>query len=215
MTSQRKRTLLAAAMALIAVWILALAGFMAANHFKVTPAKISAYLRRVDFAKLDAAGRHEALRRLAAMLNSLSLEERRAARLDAEWSRWFVAMTDDERLEFMDATLPTGFKQMLASFEQLPEAQRRRSVTDAFRRLRETRERLEKENPDEFAARMGTNGPVLSEELREKAVKLGLQTFYSQSSAQTKAEMAPLLEEVQRSMESGRMFREFRQRPTE
>jgi len=152
---------------------------------------------------------------LADMLNSLALEERRTARLDSEWSRWFAAMTDDERMEFMDATLPTGFKQMLASFEQLPEAQRRRSVTDAMRRMRETRERIEKENPDDFAANLDTNAPALSPELQEKAVKLGLQTFYSQSSAQTKAEMAPLLEEIQRNMESGRLFREPRRRPGE
>src|SRR5262249_14654391 len=114
-------------------------------------------------------------------------------------------MTEDEKGAFIEATMPTGFKQMIESFEQLPEDKRRKTIDDAMRQLRQEENRIR--NSEEGAA-PGTNGPPpLSLELQAKIRTLGLKTFYSQSSAQTKAELAPVLEEMQRVMESGRPFR--------
>jgi hypothetical protein len=98
--------------------------------------------------------------------------------------------------------MPTGFKQMLTAFEQLPEDKRQKSVSDAVRRLKEAQAQLGQGTNIPG----GTNAP-LSAELQAKVRTIGLKTFYSQSSAQTKAELAPVLEELQKVMESGRPFR--------
>ena len=172
----------------------------------MTAEKVKSYAESVDISKLSGAARAKAIRELEDMLNALSLEERRKARVERSAWSWFDRMTEEEKAAFLEATMPTGFKQMLTSFEQLPEEKRRKAIDDSLRRLREAR--------DQTAGGLGsgkqgsTNSPpVLSDDLQAKIRTIGLKTFYSQSSAQTKAELAPVLEELQRTMESGRPFR--------
>jgi len=206
MVGPKQRTLIYAAGGLIAVWLLAWVGFVIAHRSKVTAAKVALYLRTVDLNRLPAEKRRQALRQLADQMNALPIEERRKARLESEWNRWFMEMTDEEKSAYLEATLPSGFKQMLASFEQLPEDKRKRAVNDAVKELKRTRESVE--NGESEGIRPGTNAPPeLSPELQRKMLTIGLNTFYSSSSAQTKVELAPFLEEIQRSMENGRLFR--------
>lgn len=177
----------------------------------MTADKVRAYVEITDISSLRGAGRAAALRELARRINALPLEERRRFRMSRAWDRWFQAMTEPEKGEFLEATLPTGFQQMLASFEQMPEQNRRVAVRDALKRLREAREELgeEHEASNESAAEVP---PVVSEEIQQKIIQVGLKSYYSESSAQTKAELAPVLEEIQRMMESGRFLRGGRHR---
>jgi hypothetical protein len=202
--NQRRRTILIALAGLVVVWGLAVAGYLVAQSWKVTAEKVREFATATDLRKLHGKDRMKAIQDLAAKLNALSAEERRKARGARLWEQWFELMTDEEKSYFIDATMPTGFKQMLNSFEKLPEEKRRKALDDAVRRMREARERGEFANP--FGR--GTNAPPpLNEEMRKQITSIGLKSVYQDSSAQTKAELAPLLEEIQRSMESGRLFR--------
>src|SRR5438552_5984245 len=203
MLSPRWRPVLIFGIAVVAIWVIALTGFTLAKNSRMTAEKVRAYMESVDLSKLSAAERAKALRRLADKLNALSMEERRRAQLERIASRWFEQMTEEEKGQFLEATMPAGFKQMLKAFEELPEDKRRRAVDDALRQFRETVKRIRTE--DSNADLPST--PPLSPELQAKVRTMGLQAFYSQSSAQTKAELAPVLEELQRVMESGRPFR--------
>ena len=204
MLSQRWRPVFISALAIIAIWILAIIGFNVAKNSRLTAEKVHAYMESVDLNKLTSAQRDRAIRKLADKLNSLPVEERRRAQFERVTQPWFEQMTEAEKSKFLEATMPAGFKQMLTAFEQLPEEQRRRTIEDTLRRLKESKARtLAGEGLPE-----GTNRPPpVSKELQAKIRNMDLTAFYSQSSAQTKAELAPILEEMQRVMESGRPFR--------
>jgi uncharacterized membrane protein len=208
MISPRQRPILLAAVALVVIWAAAMTGYEIAKHAKVTPEKVRAYTESVDFSHLSAAERAAAIQKLAAMLNALSLEERQSLRQDRTAYKWFEKMTEDEKGEFLEATMPTGFKQMIGAFEDMPPDKRKRVVDQAIKQMKDQREKMAASGQ---LPPPGTNAVVLSQELQDKVTKIGLQSFYSHSSAQTKAELAPFLEEMQRTMESGRMLRQPRQ----
>lgn len=210
MSSHRQRSFLYAAIALIVVWVLAAGGFALARKSKVTAEKVAQHLRTVDLSQLSAEDRAKTLRDLAGKMTALNIDERRRARLDGEWERWFAQMTEEEKGTFIDMTIPSGFKQMIASFEQLPEDRRKKAVEDAIRQMKRAQEGIEKDNPEPGLWRSRTNRIELSEDLQKKVVKIGLKSFYSDSSAQTRVELAPLMEEIQRTMERGVMFHDHR-----
>jgi|SRR5665213_4490634 len=205
--SPRQRPSFIALIALLAVWMVAYGGYALSQHFKVTADKIRAYLQHNDLQKLSGAARAKALHDLADWINSLSPEERRNARMSGLWAQWFDEMTEDEKSAFLDATLPSGFHQMLDSFEKQPPEKRQKALDFAIKQLRQARE-ASPEQFDKMSQPRGTNKPpVMSEDLQKKMVVIGLKSVYSDSSAQTKAELAPFLDEIQKNMESGRLFR--------
>jgi hypothetical protein len=208
MFSQRQRPMLLAAAALVVIWVVATAGYQLAQNVKVTPDKVRAYTASLDFSHLSAADRAAAIEKLAAMLNALTLDERQGLRLDHTAYKWFAQMTEQEKGAFLEATMPTGFKQSITAFENLPADKRQRVVSQAIKQMKDAREKMAATGQ---IPPPGTNAVVLSQDLQDEVTKIGLQSFYSQSSAQTKAELAPFLEEMQRTMESGRMLRAQRQ----
>jgi len=199
--------LLYALLALAVAWMVALGVHAVFKHSQMTAEKIHAFIAQYDFRQLSKEARAKALRDLAAKINALSADERKKARHERLWNPWFQEMTDEEKGEFLEATLPTGFKQMMASFESLPADRRQKNIENAIKRLREDRESPPPDDPNAEPQAPDTNAPpVLSEELQRKIVMTGIKTVYTGASAQTKAELAPLLEELQKNMESGRFM---------
>lgn len=203
MLNPRQKFLAMAAISLVGLWVVVWAGHWYFETVKMTADKVQAYMESVELNKLTGAARAEAILELEAKLNALSYEERQRLQTRHLLNRWFAEMTDAEKAQFIEATMPTGIKQMINAFEQLPEDKRRQAIDDAMKNLRAAENGSPTSGTN--APPNGTNAPPpISPELEAKIRTIGLKAFYSQSSAETKAEAAPLLEELQRVMESGR-----------
>jgi hypothetical protein len=192
MAGQRHRPIWIAAIALILVWLLSWGGYVIAGKTKITPDMVRAYASTLDLSKLSAADRARALRELAEKYNALTFEEHRGLRPD---TNLFAQMTEEEKASFVEATMPTEIKLALNAFDQMPEDRRQRLIDNALQNLR-----AHADDPNG-----GPNGPAgFSPEEEAKIRSLGLKTFYGESSAETKAELAPLLNELQNQIQNGR-----------
>ena len=189
------RFLVCAVAAIAGIWTAAVAGHWYLETLKMTADKVRAYMESVDFAHLTGDARARALAELEAKLNALSYEERQKLRLQHLIDAWFKQMTEAEKSQFLAATLPTNFKQMINAFQQLPDDKRKRLIDNTLNNLRNAN-----------AQQGNGNGPAVSPELEQEIRNIGLNTYYSTSSAETKAELAPVLEELQHQMESGRVI---------
>lgn len=195
--------MLIATAAIVVVWVVAWVGRVVAHHSRMTTEKVQQFVESVDLGKLQGDDRRRALAQLADKLNALPFEERRKVRMRRDWEGWFTQMTEPEKEQFIEATFPAGLKQMINAFERMPEERRRRTIDESLRRLREAQETdLADRRPAGAGGPAADRAPI-SPDLEQKVRTLGLKTFFAESSAQTKAEVAPLLEEIQRIIESG------------
>ncbi|MDB6019979.1 MAG: hypothetical protein JWR19_4468 [Pedosphaera sp.] len=189
------------ALAGLATWV----GLAMARNTHMTAVKAREYVTSINLAKLSASDRARSIRELADKVNALSLEERRLWWMEGHWREWFPEMTEEEREQFIESTLPTGFKQVINAFEDLPDDRRKKAIDDAIKHLQETHLLPVDREPGRETSAYGTNAPPpLSPDLEKKVRALGFKTFYNESSAQTKAELAPLLEELQHQIQNGR-----------
>ncbi len=205
--ARQRRFLVCAVAAIVGIWVLAMAGHRYLESLKMTAEKVRAYMESVDFASLSGEARANAIKELEDQLNALPYEERQRLRLQHLVDTWFNKMTEEEKAQFVEATMPTGFKQMINAFEQLPDDKRRRLIDNTLNNLRNANNRpMRSLQNSTNAPAGGTNAPIISPELEARIRNIGLKTFYSQSTAETKAEMAPVLEELQRQMQNGRVI---------
>ena len=128
------RWMLLVASFIMAILLVAWVGYGIAENSKVTADKVTQYANDTELKGLSGTARAEALHQLEDMINRLSVEERRKWRHDGAWKKWLDEMTEVEKGQFIEATMPSGFKQWLNTFDGLPADQRKQFIDELIKR---------------------------------------------------------------------------------
>jgi hypothetical protein len=174
--------------ALIAgVWLIAAIAIHFARASEPTAASVTAYAQSIDLDTLQGDARARAIERMEKMMNRISFEDRQ--KLDrASIARDFLhKMTPAEQDAYLDATLPTGFQQLMDSFNKMDPAKRKEMVSQALARMKEHE---------------GDAPPHIKDpNVVQHVVDQGLKSFYRDASPDVKLDLSPLVEQMQRNLE--------------
>lgn len=172
------------ALVIAAVWVGAALVIAWAHAQRPTPAKVAAFFHE-ELDGRPPAERGRRIDKAAAMLNELTFEERQELRGNREQEQFFKKLTAEEQGRFLDATLPTGFRQMMENFNRMEPGRRQQFVERALTEMK----KREGEGPPRH----------LDEANVQKIVGQGLRSFYNDSSADVKLDLAPLIEQMQKN----------------
>jgi hypothetical protein len=175
---------------LAAVWIIVGGVIWWARSQKPTPDRLLAYVESHPVDGKSDGDRTKVIEKVAKQLNGLTYEERRELRVNRRLDRFFRSLNSDEQMRFLDLTVPEGFKQMMEALNKMERDKRKRFVERTLNEMRrdETIPEAERER-------------FLEDPNTQKIIDQGLKSFYSDASAETKMDVAPILEQMQRNLQ--------------
>ncbi len=174
---------------LLVVWLVVGGAIFWARSAKVTPESLTKHIEALQIDGKPESTREKEIKKVADQLNRLTYDERREVRMSRKLDRFFKKLTPVEQERFLDLTLPTGFKQMMEALNKMERPKRQQFVSRTLREMRERDgEERQRDTEDEAAA--------------QKIIEQGFKSFYSEASAETKLDVAPLIEEMQKGLQS-------------
>ena len=172
---------------LAGIWVVAGGVVFLAHKSRPTAASVRVFAESHPVSALQGKERARQLDRLADQLNQLEFEERRELRLSKALDSTFQSLTPEEQTRFLDRTLPAGMTQMMEAFNKMEPEKRKRFVDRALEEMRS-------HGPDQR--------PPVDDANMKRIVGEGLKAFYNDSSAETKMDLAPLIEEMQHGLQN-------------
>jgi len=186
----KKKPILIGLLVISTLW-LAVWGVSAwASDRKATAARVAEMIEESNFDDWssemsdagDADGRRGRLEQIAEVFNRLDLRERERLQDSRAGLKLFQRLNPSERIYFLELTLTKSMERMMEAFDKMDPKERQRLVEKSLRDMEgqggEDLVRLKEEDP----------------EVIDRIVKEGLAAYYQNASAETKMDLAPLMD---------------------
>lgn len=186
-----KRVLIQALVALLLVWGVVAGVRSLAGSKRVTAEKIRVEIVRADFEDwsdglppgASASARTERIEKVAEMFNQLDFAERDRAREERIGEEFFMRLAPSERERFVELTVEKSMQSLIRALDAMNADERRKIVERGLREIEDGRTEEEMVRAQE-----------MSEELLNRITQEGLKAYFQQANADTKLDLAPLME---------------------
>ena len=180
------------------VWVVVFAVRSFAASKKITAESLNREVRELkfeDWSKNPGAGaavkeREKEVRRIADMVNRLDFAEREKNRQNRAGEDFFQKLSMGEKNLFIELTIVESMSRFMEALDQMPEEQRKSFVEKGLKEIQEGRTAEEMERARE-----------MDESLLTKISEEGMRAYFDKASADTKLDLAPLMEAMNEVMQ--------------
>ena len=149
----------------------------------------------------EAKRRESELREIAENVNRLDFQEREKNRENRSGENFFRVLSPAEKSLFIDLTIVESMGRFMESLDAMKPEQRKSFVEKGLKEIQQGRTQEEMARADQ-----------LGSDLLEKISQEGMRAYFKKSSADTKLDLAPLMEAMNETMQ-GMRGNEFGPRP--
>ncbi len=196
----RRNVIVKAVLVLALVWAAVWGVRTLAGSRKITAERVNREIAAANFAdwsdRKTVSESSEGKRRLkkiasiSDMVNRLDFQEREKNRQNREAEQFFRKLSMQEKNLFIDLTVMESMNRFMEALDSMPAEQRRKFVERGLKEVQEGRTEKEMARAEE-----------LGSDLLEKISQQGMRAYFEKSSAETKLDLAPLMEAVNETMQ--------------
>jgi hypothetical protein len=196
----RREVFIKAGLVLAIVWVCVWGVRTYAGSRKITAERVNREVAAANFTDwsaattppdaAEAARRDKELRKIAGLVNGLDFQEREKNRDNRSGEAFFRKLAPNEKSLFIDLTIMESMGRFMESLDAMKPEQRKKFVEQGLKEITEGRTEADMARAEE-----------LGSDLLDKISQEGMKAYFEKSSADTKLDLAPLMEAMNETMQ--------------